>query len=804
MKEAESIPRKQGEAGALDFDSLRQEGIRLLQELSGDHWTDFNVHDPGVTLLEQLCFALTDLAYRSEFPVADYLAGEDGCIDSMRQALYRPEQVFPSHAVTRTDFRRLLFDQVRLEVPQLENLWILPLAEDAGRYRVRLKTGALDPQGMEQARAVVHTVFAAGRNLGEALAAVEFAERVPYRLTGRIETANRSEPSRLLGEIFFRCGQRISPGIGYLSYTDALEHRGDAESLLRGPLTSCGYIADSSLLDGAWSVSVADLAALIAESAGVAHVTGLTLLNAHGETVDSVGFDPARAVYPELEIVHERIGVDLQLFHNGRQQRVNADSVVLERNRLAAEISALRTSDQEFERLFPQPKGQPRDFLRYQSIRELFPAGYGVNALGIPGSADLRRKAESRQLKGYLALFDQVLADFQAQLAGLSNLYSSDPEVKRSYFYQVPGSALYEDADEVYEWSTGDQQKPADGGADGCLAGRLKDLCSRHDDFAARRNRFLDYLLALYGEKFSQASLRRFDCYHDGHEADLAIIANKLRFLTELPELGRNRMKAFDFSRGREDGANVSTLERKIALLLSMTDCPCGSPLQIYRQQGIQLSDAPRSAFDGRLRNAELPVAVLVDGVDPRNYSISPVRGNSRMRLVLKSPGAERGFFEKVYADQAQAEAAAQTMRRRFIELNRCAEGLYLVEHGLLKPDGGPATAPGMPDGEFFRYRISILFSGWTARTCDRGFRSLAEETVHLNCPAHLLAGVYWLDYQSMAEFEPLYQHWCDARRNALTGDGHADSEASALAGFLDSLEATAASSAEGDHGASD
>ncbi len=51
---------------ALDFDFLRQEGIEHIQRLAGHRWTDYNHHEPGITILEQLCYALTDLAYRND------------------------------------------------------------------------------------------------------------------------------------------------------------------------------------------------------------------------------------------------------------------------------------------------------------------------------------------------------------------------------------------------------------------------------------------------------------------------------------------------------------------------------------------------------------------------------------------------------------------------------------------------------------------------------------------------------------------------------------------------------------------
>ena len=49
------------QSATLDYGTLRQQGIRYLERLAGKAWTDFNAHDPGITILEQLCYAITDL-----------------------------------------------------------------------------------------------------------------------------------------------------------------------------------------------------------------------------------------------------------------------------------------------------------------------------------------------------------------------------------------------------------------------------------------------------------------------------------------------------------------------------------------------------------------------------------------------------------------------------------------------------------------------------------------------------------------------------------------------------------------------
>lgn len=51
MKPGVYIDKIRPDPDGLDFKGLREEGIRVAQTLSGGVWTDYNLHDPGVTLL---------------------------------------------------------------------------------------------------------------------------------------------------------------------------------------------------------------------------------------------------------------------------------------------------------------------------------------------------------------------------------------------------------------------------------------------------------------------------------------------------------------------------------------------------------------------------------------------------------------------------------------------------------------------------------------------------------------------------------------------------------------------------------
>lgn len=140
MPASEQIPRIRIDPDGLDFETLRREAIGKIQELSGNIWTDYNLHDPGVTILEQLCYGLTDLSYRSGFAVPDYLVNEKGTIDYQQQALFSPEEILPSAAVTEIDYQKVLYDAI----PEIDYVWLEPSATDEnsltnGLYTVFVK-----------------------------------------------------------------------------------------------------------------------------------------------------------------------------------------------------------------------------------------------------------------------------------------------------------------------------------------------------------------------------------------------------------------------------------------------------------------------------------------------------------------------------------------------------------------------------------------------------------------------------------------------------------------------------------------
>ena len=132
----------------ITFDPLRIVGLEAAQAASGGIWTDYNVHDPGVTLLEQTCFALTEISYQFDHKVRDLLTDDAGGLDFAGLALPPPTEVLPALPVSQRDFEILLsalpeVSSLRISDLQKRGLWsifVVPAEEvsaDAAETAVR-------------------------------------------------------------------------------------------------------------------------------------------------------------------------------------------------------------------------------------------------------------------------------------------------------------------------------------------------------------------------------------------------------------------------------------------------------------------------------------------------------------------------------------------------------------------------------------------------------------------------------------------------------------------------------------------
>lgn len=113
-----SISRPESPQASLDYDKLFKEGIEHIEALSGRLWTDFNAHDPGITIMELLCYAITELGYRCDFPIGDIVEPQPGS-GAVSNDFFSLAEIASNAPLTVNDFRKLLID-----LPGIRNAWL--------------------------------------------------------------------------------------------------------------------------------------------------------------------------------------------------------------------------------------------------------------------------------------------------------------------------------------------------------------------------------------------------------------------------------------------------------------------------------------------------------------------------------------------------------------------------------------------------------------------------------------------------------------------------------------------------------
>ncbi|HSH19097.1 MAG TPA: hypothetical protein VLA03_01515, partial [Draconibacterium sp.] len=111
MSESITISKKAPDSKSQQYDFLREEAIKYVQKVAGKIWTDYNIHDPGVTILEVLAYAITELGYRASYNIEDILANdpENKTATDIRN-FFTAREILPISPVSINDYRKLLID----------------------------------------------------------------------------------------------------------------------------------------------------------------------------------------------------------------------------------------------------------------------------------------------------------------------------------------------------------------------------------------------------------------------------------------------------------------------------------------------------------------------------------------------------------------------------------------------------------------------------------------------------------------------------------------------------------------------
>ena len=571
---------------ALDRRRLFAQGMSQVRAMSRNAWNDHNTHDPGITILELATYALTELAHRTRFSIPDLLADADPAKNAavMPAQFYGPRAILPCKPITRADYRRLLID-----MDGVRNAWIAPadvtydldlanggvlIAPGSGKpglravalrglYRAWLEfeDGAKNPGAIRtQALALLRR----NRNLCEDFVAVDPVAFTDYALCAEIELETAADPVEVAARIAFDVGEYLTPRVVNYTLEEMRAMGWTVPEIFEGPALDHGFIPDDAALAAAelrTEIRLSDVIAVIMDIPGVVAVRDIVMNRVMPgppayivAPADKWRMKVPPNTAPRLSTAFGRIRL------SKRRLPVVADALQVQARLDALEKESRAKDETKGPGDIPMARGTFRDLRGYHSFQNDFPAIYGLSPAGLDPRSDARRRALALQLKGYLLFFDQVMADFLAQLAALRDLYSHDPAVSRTYRSQVVKS--FRDAPRVYP-------QPIDEAA---FEARLETTA----EALARRNRFLDHLLSRVGEDFHHNIDIMRSAFANTAFAmtDAKTVGLKCAFLADCAALGARRALAYDYTDPAKvwDTDNVSGFEKRLARLLDIED----------------------------------------------------------------------------------------------------------------------------------------------------------------------------------------------------------------------------------------
>lgn len=823
-----TISKKLPKESDLNYEKLREEGVAHIEKLAGKIWTDYNVHDPGITILELLCYAITDLGYRIDHPVEDLVAEEENNSSAMHQKFFSAKTILTTCPLTEYDYRKIFID-----LDGVRNAWMRinrdiamhldckgKWDEDADSFGVlsyeslpagvEQKSFTLqglydilidfdkeiqdmeDPTEKDQKKQevidLVTSTYHQNRNLCEDLIRVTEVPVEKVKLCVEIELEPEAKAEEVHAEILFEVYQYFNPPVMFYSLEEMLGKSNEdgskktIDQIYETPILNYGFIDDVELEASGLcrEVRASDLIALIMGIDGVKLVKEFFMSRSAGDFVADNAWilkfygDSLPGLDLDLSVInYQKELIPIQL----KEEK----ALVLYRTMVAALEASLKSKTMED---VPIPEGQFRELAEYRSIQLDFPNTYGINEVGLPDSATTARKSQALQLKGYLLFFDQLLALYMKQLSHVKDLLTADDSIPKTYFSQAVHDVI---------------------GIDQLMGNKAQrellteQLVGDHDPYHARKNRLLDHLIARFAERFGEFSFLMRELY--GDSAEDAIIRHKVKFLQDYPEISRCRAHAFDYFNPEAslwDTDNVSGLQKRVARLTGIREFRRRNlsfvPYEIYQEidedgidewrwrifaeeDGIMLSSSMHY-HDKDAAYEEMWLAVIL-GWTRNHYEVKPTEDGEQYYFNIIDESGEVVGRRIQYFDSEEEVEAAIDEAIDFLYGKVAEDGMYVIEHILLRPDSSPVPGvqmflPVCLDADCstcgpidpYSFRISVILPGWTQRLKNIDFRKFIDKIIRLETPAHVMPRICFVGLDQMKDFEVCYKEWLETNHH--------------------------------------
>ncbi len=781
----QSLPYK-----SMDYNALRKEGIALLEKHSGKSWTDFNVHDPGVTILEVLCYVITELGYKINFPLEDilYSSPDKTGFTLKENAFFEARDIFPCQPVTIMDFRKLLIDRIE----PVNNAWVF-LNKDkktGGLFEIWLLLDEDNNMREEDVIKEGHELMAEHRNLCEDVAKISILPREECRLEANIFIENKIDPEKTAARILFELEKvMLNPTLLRYSEKQMMKNGYAFENIFEGPEMHHGYFLENSLPDFPEELDLLKIMNTILKIDGVYHISDLAVVYKGKRYTDHFPLDSFLPIFTsKFDIAG---GHELSFYKNDTLIPFQSEESVLLYEQLKSQQKRNYSIDTEADAATgDMVTGRFRTISDYLSLQNEFPVAYGIGKWGLPPHSDDKRKAQAKQLKGFLLHFEQLLANSSVQLANLKKLFSIYP-AQQTYFHQpltdVPNlmPLIAEDPSE-----TALSQKEAEVQH----YEKWSNLVESETTFLTRRNDFLNHLLARFNVTFNEAIYYDFGYFPEKNTVLRNLISAKEYYLQHMVLLSRNRGKGVNYLRENPEKTALS-FKRQLELLLDIQDNEDKKLSTAVKDIAFDLmftiderDDDPDNDIEYTFTKEELLEDFLKTGIVRENYRIETLSVKSddyRILLDLQKSNitVETGIAETMENAIEDVEQSCEQVLQRSID----TEGFYVIEHLLLRPrkEDDAEENDNEEDELFYNHRMSLIFPSWPARFQEQGFREQVESLISEIIPAHIRVDCFWMSLETIIDFENTYDSWAAALKEDKDSE-EAVQFASAIRTFLE------------------
>lgn len=740
------------------YSMLQKRTLDELQRLSGEVWTDFNPHDPGMTTADIANYALTEVDYKLGFKLQDYLTDPKGNFVPERYGLFLPEEVYPTAPVTSDDYRKILL----AEIPQLDNVDVVVHDKAQGSYDIRLYLSPFFKSSediVKQVRRLYHT----HRNICENLNEISFPQLAELDFHSELEIKPGMDATSIVVQIYWNI-------IYYLSGSIRMEYRDlHLNSDLSMEEWMDGTNTDFRVIIPKQNETEQELYNLLMLIDGIKSFKTCYLIKKNEKSASGDQKNKPETISDFKEgysifIPKYKNELNVKVRIEGTEMPVNMERFIEElqalyfsekSNRLNRKVSDKKS---ELSRSLI-PDSTYRDVYNHRNLARDYPECYRIEMN--------KEQSENGMLSGsfevYLKLYDWIIQRGLNELYHLKDLLSI-----------MPDTAVLSAMD---IFSKGMPKKD-----------KFFDLYSR--DVGKLKNRYLDFLDHLYGVDSNPAWMKDLSYYGETGED---IIRRRITFLRHIGGLTRTRAKAWDIY-GERSAENISTLKAYISLLLGLNideNVSIGNILPSHNLILLGNNEEykkVRDRLNSMLIDEKMLDAANIESVPAEQLEMSEEEKMQMFQIIrhelmifntnlisggLFRTGINIDNYKTVNLDKKEYLLAfwneedgcwlnmgrsnsKNTLRKwanvlccYLRDLNRQCEAFYVVEHNLFIP-----VEP---------FKISLVLPDWTARFHSSRFKEIFRQLVEELLPAHINCVFYWLDVSHMQYFENSYQDWCKA-----------------------------------------